>query len=440
MKASLFNYHFIDDDGNLILYNSYLGKNMIVVIKKNKRELVLEWLKNPSHGTDNPLFSKLFELGYFVDDYVDEKKRREDLMINSLCRPELNLTVHTTKACNFRCQYCCLDFQAEPMAEKVQNGIVNYVRKNISKFNSVSISWFGGEPLLEMDVIENISKALIDICNRAKRPYFGFITTNGYLLNDENLKILLKNQVYNFTVTIDGLKETHNKQRFLANGSGTFDTIIDNLLNIKNNYKSRAIRVNIRSNVTRDILPRIEEYYELYNSLFGDDDRFSVFIKPVGDWGGERVKKIKDSLIGENEIALIYKEIAKMKGDLKFYPNTSDLYKGGVSCPAREKYKFTIGVEGIINKCDDPSLDTAIGLLDEFGNMNIDLDKSLQYTSLDTVLDDECDNCFYSCNCFGSFCPKWKVKKGEKACALNHKELENLILLYTKTEESIILG
>lgn len=435
MKTSMFNYSFQTDDGGLYLYNTYTGKNSICLVKGDEKKKVLDWLENPPVAANDATFEKLKADGFFVEDDVDEKRRREDLMMRFLSEPELDLTVHTTKQCNFRCQYCCLDFESKPMQSDVQKGIINHVRKNIGMYNSVTISWFGGEPLLEMGVIENISKPIIEICKRAKRMYFGAVTTNGYLLTDSNVKKLLENQVYSFTVTIDGLKDLHDSQRFLRDGSGTFDRIISNLLNIKNNYKSRAIHVNIRSNITSDILNRIDEYYDFFNDLFGDDDRFTMFVKPVGDWGGERVKKIADKLISENEIALVYQKLAQKKGKLKFLANTSDLMVGGVSCPARKRFKYTIGVEGGITKCDDPDTYYAIGQIDVNGNMNIDVDKNMKWITHRTILSETCDNCFYSCNCFGTYCPKWTVSNHDKAaCALHLEELNRLIELYATME------
>lgn len=443
MKTSMFTFHFLDDNEDLVLYNSYLGKDGIRVIGKQMKDQVLAWLENPPEECTNEVFMHLYKLGYFLEDKVDEKKRRENLMQEHLCDPELDLTIHTTKACNFRCQYCCLDFESKSMSTEVQNRIVTHVKKNIGMYSGVSVSWFGGEPLLEMGVIDNISKNLIDICKRARKRYSAFITTNGYLLNDRNLQILLKNRVYGFTVTIDGLRDLHDQQRFLADGTGTFDVIINNLLNIKNNYKSEAIRVNIRSNVTSDILERIDEYYDFFNQLFGDDKRFSIFVKPVGDWGGDRVKKMEDTLIDTKEVGYIYDILAQKAqntGGLKFAANTSDLRCGGGSCPARNRYKFTIGVDGNVNKCDDSSIEDAVGVIDDKGNLNIDMDKHMSWISHGTVLNEKCDNCFYSCNCFGSFCPKWSIHKGDVSCALDIDELKSLILLYVRTEGVVCVG
>ena len=60
------------------------------------------------------------------------------------------------------------------------------------------------------------------------------------------------------TVSIDGIKETHDKQRVLANGEGTYDTIMSNLLDIKNKTKSAIQKIIIRTNVSKDIYAHIK--------------------------------------------------------------------------------------------------------------------------------------------------------------------------------------
>lgn len=56
------------------------------------------------------------------------------------------------------------------MSREICDSIIKYIRQNISRYSAVHISWFGGEPLMGMDVIEHISTEVIEICKRAKSP------------------------------------------------------------------------------------------------------------------------------------------------------------------------------------------------------------------------------------------------------------------------------
>ena len=132
------------------------------------------------------------------------------------------------------------------------------------------------------------------------------MTTNGYLLTPEVFERLLKLKVYNYQITIDGVQENHDKYRTLKNGAPTFEKIIDNLQNISKNIKSNAFKIAIRANITKESFEHIDEFMDLMYKEFHHDKRFTVFFRPVGDWGGERVKLIKSNLL-EKENALFSK-------------------------------------------------------------------------------------------------------------------------------------
>lgn len=115
---------------------------------------------------------------------------------------------------------------------ELQEDIIDYVRKNIMDFSGVDIRWFGGEPLMALDVIENISYKIIEMCNRTKRRYTASIITNAYLLSRNTYERLIKCHVWLFQITVDGLKDSHDVYRPLYNGEGTFEKIMYNLKEI----------------------------------------------------------------------------------------------------------------------------------------------------------------------------------------------------------------
>ena len=135
----------------------------------------------------------------------------------------LRLILLPTEQCNFRCVYCYERFRREKMTAKTQAAIVKYIEDNIHKYNGLILNWFGGEPTEAMDVIENLSVKLIDVCKKNKKAYNAGITTNGYNLTYEIFKKLKKLHVTEYQVTIDGLASIHNAQRVMADGAPTFD-------------------------------------------------------------------------------------------------------------------------------------------------------------------------------------------------------------------------
>ncbi|MEW6456917.1 MAG: radical SAM protein [Acidobacteriota bacterium] len=160
----------------------------------------------------------------------------------------IGIQILPTLGCNFQCIYCYKSSQSNTrfMSKEVMDAIVTYVKKTIKPTTKhLSVSWYGGEPLLAMKQIEYLSSSFIDICNKNNiNEYFSHITTNGYLLTRKNLNTLLKFKINNLQVTIDGPEDIHNKRRVLKNGTGTYKRILTNL-----KYAiSRNINITFRIN------------------------------------------------------------------------------------------------------------------------------------------------------------------------------------------------
>ena len=68
--------------------------------------------------------------------------------------------------------------------------IVSYITENIAKFDSVEIQWFGGEPLLQVNDMVSISRAIKTICEEKGKSFRSSITTNGYLLDSHTIDVL----------------------------------------------------------------------------------------------------------------------------------------------------------------------------------------------------------------------------------------------------------
>jgi len=432
-KPSMFN-HICDMDNEMILYNSLKGCKGIRKVHADKvPELSSIMKRSKLDRASLEAFEDLINLGYFVPYDFDERLNCDRMQMEMITNTVLRLVIHTTKACNFRCKYCALDFCNEFMSREICDSIIKYIRQNISRYSAVHISWFGGEPLMGMDVIEHISTEVIEICKRAKKPYFSSVTTNGYLLTPKNLSILMKCKVAHYIVTIDGIQSTHDNQRVLVDGSGSFKKIIDNLKYISENIISRNLKVIIRTNITQDIYDVLKDYYEYYNLTFGHDKRFSLFVRPAGDWGGERVKSFLNHLIDKSWMDSVILDLAELSGDIKYSMNFEDLNFGGTTCNATYLNKYTIGCDGLIAKCDTASEELAIGEIED-GRMVIDRDKENQWILGHRHKDAECNDCFFGFSCFYNSCPKSRILYNSKNCArLN--QIDSLLKLYCKTND-----
>lgn len=440
-KPSMYN-HRLYDLGKLILYNSLSGTKM-KVSNIEKAKDIEEILNKKEILDDCTLVKYLFNNGFIVKVNEDEKRKAQLLKLDKIINKNLRLIIMPTEQCNFRCQYCYEGFKLGKMDIKHQNGIIKFIQRNINNYTGIHLDWYGGEPLLALDVIDYISKNVAEICKCAKKPMTSSITTNAFLLNLETYNKLQKYNLVNAQITIDGLKETHDKQRVLANGKPTYDRIIDNLKAIKENTKSAVQRIIIRTNVTYEIYQAFEEYIDFYYDLFGDDKRFSFLIRPVGDWGGDAVHNIEDNIMDRESFSLIYKKIIDMnKLNLSYYENY--LNPAGSICYANVRNAFVIRADGRINKCTC-ALDTEdndIGVLLENGEMDIDMYKHAKWIC--GIEKPQCDNCNFYGSCLNSNCPLKNLELNNYfTCGYEGMYLDQTLIMLSRSgiiQETILEG
>lgn len=125
---------------------------------------------------------------FFVDDTIDEIAYL--LLENETTRTfyeTLRYTIMVSGNCNFACNYCGQNHINLSLANEHQDLITSQIQNKLQSgfFNTLKISWFGGEPLLAIDVIRSMSSKLIDICSERGISYVSTLTTNAYLLDQK---------------------------------------------------------------------------------------------------------------------------------------------------------------------------------------------------------------------------------------------------------------
>ena len=430
-KNSKFNY-YVDTNDELLIVNLKNGISTFRVITGKDIDIVRSYLKVSTYNIDDPnnLEKMLIQEGFLIPIEHDENAEVDLLQTDYIYDNRLHLVIHVTKDCNFRCKYCFIDFQHKKLEVVVQEQIINFIRRNIHKYTGVYISWFGGEPLMAMDVICHMSEEVLSICKKARKTYMAGITTNGYLLTPEVVEKLISLKVYSYCITLDGLEKTHDNQRILVGGNPTFQKIISNLRYIKNNIDFRYLNICIRTNFTKSILENIDELLEFLKEQFCDDNRFTCLFKLANDWGGERIDSIRNELLDPYAQKLIFENVLK-SGVPLMLGNLADFDFAGMTCSAIKRNKYTIGTDGIIAKCDTACEETKVGFIDSLG-WHLDREKeALWFNSYkrDTA---ECMQCPFRCMCFQGSCPKRKVLGEKKSACPKPFFVEQLLLLYRK--------
>lgn len=104
-----------------------------------------------------------------------------------------------------------------------------------TEYNFARFDFIGGEPLLEIDMIDQVVDYIKFKLYEEKHKWFGRVgidfTTNGVLYDSEPVqRFIAKNRnCLNISFTIDGIKEKHDMNRVFKNGKGLFDSVVKNV-------------------------------------------------------------------------------------------------------------------------------------------------------------------------------------------------------------------
>lgn len=368
--------------------------------------------------------------GIICSDGYDEDKKALIKYMEIVDSGYVELIILPTLMCNFRCPYCYEERVPGVMSDEIIERIVKFTKGIISSAKGIHVSWFGGEPMVAMPVIEKLSERLMKLSKAYKKSYTASMTTNGYLLTYENfMKLFRKYHVSNYQITLDGRAEFHNKTRPLAGGGATYEVIMKNLLDIKEKCLSPVYHILIRSNLTKDTSNDLENHVIELEKGFGGDNRFSFMFKAVGDWGGETVGAIKDSLINVEDTFI--KRITNLKTNL-LITGRYQFFENFNVCYAAKQGTYTIDPSGKVLRCTVNLYEpyNILGELDERGiiKRNNPYYEKWQYpASPPAKPGTKCENCGLYANCYGILCPiKSVVNNGNVPCDKKDAELMNL--------------
>ena len=145
-----------------------------------------------------------------------------------------SLCMHMAHDCNMRCAYCFASDggygqKRELMSFETAKAAIDFVAGASGARKNIEIDFFGGEPLLNFDVIKRVVEYARSI-ETAKGKRFRFtLTTNGLLLDDKTADYVNEN-MDNLVLSIDGRKETHDGLRRRPGGAGTYGAVVENFL------------------------------------------------------------------------------------------------------------------------------------------------------------------------------------------------------------------
>jgi uncharacterized protein len=133
-----------------------------------------------------------------------------------------------TSYCNMGCAYCGQEHVRGATTSDHRDAVTARVTAALADpdTHSVTVRWFGGEPLMAFAAIRSMSKEIVEAAERCDSDYSSMIITNGALLDLRKLRTLAHEcAIRVVNITLDGIQEVHDRHRPLKSGKGSYDRI-----------------------------------------------------------------------------------------------------------------------------------------------------------------------------------------------------------------------
>ncbi len=196
---------------------------------------------------------KLFSEDAFKPDVKALAKRNP--VIKALC-------LHVAHTCNLNCEYC---FAAQGkyhgeralMSFEVGKRALDFLIENSGSRRNLEVDFFGGEPLMNFDVVKKLVKYARGIEDAHGKHFRFTLTTNGMLIDDEAIDFANR-EMDNVVLSLDGRKEVNDRFRTTMGGKGSFDVIVPKFQKLVKarggkNYYMRGTFTHFNPDFTEDI-------------------------------------------------------------------------------------------------------------------------------------------------------------------------------------------
>jgi len=179
--------------------------------------------------------------------------------------PQRSLVLNVANECNLGCSYCFAaqgDYGAPRrlMSEQTAQRSVDFLLANSGEHESVTIVFFGGEPLMNLGLIQKLVGYAAEVGRKAGKIVEFSMTTNATYLTPEIIQFLNDHRI-GVSVSIDGPRKYHDLRRYYRPGVGSYDLIEPRVRALLRGHKTRPIAA--RATLTHGVTAVQECFWHL---------------------------------------------------------------------------------------------------------------------------------------------------------------------------------
>lgn len=218
-----------------------------------------------------------------------------------------NITFIVTKDCQLACKYCYLvgKNSKERMPFEIAKQAIDYILSHEDDFKEESVVWdfIGGEPFLEIDLIDKICDYIKSELFRLNHHWFNSyrfsFSTNGINYHSDKVQAFIKKNISHLSIgiTIDGTQQKHDLNRIYKQEPnnpierGSYKDVVRNIPLWLRQFPGGGTKVTI----SRADIPYIKESVLHLYDLEIQEVNINVVFEDV--WQEDDDKKFEDQLM-----------------------------------------------------------------------------------------------------------------------------------------------
>lgn len=399
-KASQYNIVISNTETKVYVYNSYSGG--VCSLEKNIYSQIQK-----DYSPDKPYFEQLLSEGFIVPQTLNEfgrllSKQREYLFNDN---DKMTIVIAPTSACNLNCIYCfeheakSIPISTCTMTQETANQTIKFIESQLEKNNrlsKLSVYWFGGEPLLKVDIIKYISEELIKFCTKNNINYDSYMITNGLLLNKKAATTLFeKCNIQRLQLTIDGDDTFY--QLYKNAKSDSLELLINNM-----KFASTLFKIDVRMNTSIENRESIIQQAKKIMTNKDISENVTVYPAQITDCYNPICHSMSDK-----EFEMFRRDFENELKPLRAQNGSKPIKVARrlCFCNSMKNSHFVVGPDGNIYKCEH-ELGRPEQIIGDVNNGFYFNKANSQF--YDTPLEEKCMECSFLPFCWGG-CPSARI-------------------------------
>lgn len=407
MKKSFYNL-IVSHNENYLIYNTLYSS----CVKLSQEEFFR--FQNDTYSDEEKKCYKKLKL--LVGDRVNEYNKVVNIKVEecSSYDEECTFTILPTTSCNASCYYCYEQgIHPQPMSEATANATIDFMISKLieTRAQKCSIIWFGGEPLLNTEIIDFITTRMVNFCKNESIKYACSMVSNGSLIDDA---VLLKMKqewlLSEIQITLDGTKDKYEQIKKLP-----INNAFDNIMNIIDKLSKAEIFVNIRINYSPQNLEDILCLLNYLSEKYSSNEFVHVYGKSI----------FTDGVSTSSDIDHINAEKRFTETLMACFPlqsiSLNDFKRLLIPCGAAHKNTYVVNPNGHLVRCEHfvGDKNEKLGYIGTVEREEI----SFPVNWYSTNFSYECKNCKILPICMGG-CIALRLKGDNKPCFRTIEQVE----------------